>query len=86
MSPADAKVAFNALFLLARGDDPCVEPHPKCLPCFAAECIEGGCLAHEKGKCRKCPSKALWEPIPPAVVKKVKDSAEPRLAARIKDG
>ena len=86
VSPADAKVAFNALFLLARGDDPCIEPHPKCLPCFAAECIEGGCLAHEKGKCRKCPSKALWEPIPPAVVKKVKDSAEPRLAARIKDG
>ena len=85
-SPADAKVAFNALFLLARGDDPCVEPHPKCLPCFAAECIEGGCLAHEKGKCRKCPSKAQWEPIPPAVVTKVKNSAEPRLAARIKDG
>ena len=85
-SPADAKVAFNALFLLARGDDPCVEPHPKCLPCFASECIEGGCLSHGKGKCRKCPSKALWEPIPPAVVKKVKESAEPNLAARIKAG
>ena len=85
-SPADAKVAFNALFLLARGDDPCIEPHPKCLPCFASECIEGGCLTHEKGKCRKCPSKALWEPIPPAVVKKVKDNAEPKLAARIKAG
>ena len=85
-SPADAKVAFNALFLLARGDDPCVEPHPKCLPCFGSECIEGGCLSHGKGKCRKCPSKAQWEPIPPAVVKKVKESAEPRLAARIKAG
>ena len=81
----EAKVAFNALFLLARGEDPNVEPHPPYLPCFTELCM-GGCEMAKKGKCKKCEKKAQWEPVPPAVTKKVKDNAAPAVASRIKDG